>query len=156
MSKVIVTGGSGLVGNGIKDSLSEEDLETYNWNFLSSKDCDLRNRDETMEYFRKERPNFVIHCAANVGGLFKNMKNNLKMFQDNLEMNRNVLAACADIKVEKLVSVLTTCIFPDKIESYPFNENDLHKGPPHPSNEGYAYAKRLLEVRKRFLTFNIV
>jgi GDP-L-fucose synthase len=41
---------------------------------------------------------------------------------------------------------MSTCIFPDKCD-YPLNEKDLHKGPPHPSNFGYAYAKRMLEVQ---------
>lgn len=28
-------------------------------------------------------------------------------------------------------------------------ESDIHRGPPHPSNEGYAYAKRMLEMHSR-------
>jgi GDP-L-fucose synthase len=64
-----------------------------------------------------------------------------------MSINTNVLAACYQCKVQKLVSTLTTCIFPDKVESYPIEDFMLHQGPPHPSNEGYAYAKRMLEVR---------
>ena len=41
---------------------------------------------------------------------------------------------------------MSTCVFPDKCE-YPLNEKSLHNGPPHPSNFGYAYAKRMLEVQ---------
>lgn len=77
------------------------------------------------------------------------MKNNLHMYQDNMTINRNVLEACHEVKVKKLVSVLSTCIFPDKIESYPFDESVVHLGPPHTSNEGYAYAKRMLDVESR-------
>ena len=47
--------------------------------------------------------------------------------------------------VKKLVSCLSTCIFPDKVK-YPITEEDLHSGPPHNSNNGYAYAKRLLDI----------
>jgi GDP-L-fucose synthase len=51
-------------------------------------------------------------------------------------------------KVQKLVSCLSTCIFPDNV-SYPINEGMLHDGPPHHSNFGYAYAKRMLDISSR-------
>lgn len=47
---------------------------------------------------------------------------------------------------EKVVSCLSTCIFPDKI-NYPIDETMVHNGPPHPSNYGYAYAKRLIDIQ---------
>jgi GDP-L-fucose synthase len=55
---------------------------------------------------------------------------------------------CRITKVQKLVSFLSTCIFPDKT-SYPIDETMLHDGPPHPSNEGYALAKRLIDTMNR-------
>ncbi len=61
-------------------------------------------------------------------------------------MNTNVLEACRLVKVEKLVSFLSTCIFPDKVE-YPLTEDKIHFGAPHSSNYGYAYAKRMLDVQ---------
>lgn len=58
------------------------------------------------------------------------------------------MECCRIYKVKKLVSMLSTCIFPDKT-SYPIDETMLHDGPPHPSNEGYAYAKRLIDTMNR-------
>ena len=58
------------------------------------------------------------------------------------------MECCRIYKVQKLVSFLSTCIFPDKTE-YPMDETMLHSGPPHPSNEGYAYAKRLIDTMNR-------
>ena len=55
---------------------------------------------------------------------------------------------CRITNVKKLVSMLSTCIFPDKT-TYPIDETMLHDGPPHPSNEGYAYAKRLIDTMNR-------
>jgi GDP-L-fucose synthase len=55
---------------------------------------------------------------------------------------------CRITKVKKLVSFLSTCIFPDKT-TYPIDETMLHNGPPHPSNEGYALAKRLIDTMNR-------
>ena len=109
----------------------------------------LRNKAATEAFFLENKPAFVIHTAAIVGGLFKNMNDNLGMYQGNMDINRNVLEACHKSGVKKLVSVLSTCIFPDAIESYPFDEKVIHMGPPHFSNEGYAYAKRMLDVETR-------
>lgn len=47
--------------------------------------------------------------------------------------------------VQKVISCLSTCIFPDKT-SYPIDETMVHNGPPHSSNYGYSYAKRLIDV----------
>jgi GDP-L-fucose synthase len=72
---VLVTGGSGLVGQAIKEFVEEEgnkkDGET--WIFLSSKEADLRDRKATEAIFEKYQPTHVIHLAAKVGGLFANM-----------------------------------------------------------------------------------
>jgi GDP-L-fucose synthase len=72
---VLVTGGSGLVGQAIKEFVQEEknkkDGET--WIFLSSKEADLRDRKATEAIFETYQPTHVIHLAAKVGGLFANM-----------------------------------------------------------------------------------
>lgn len=60
------------------------------------------------------------------------------------------MSLTAWIQVEKCVSCLSTCIFPDKT-SYPIDETMIHNGPPHPSNEGYAYAKRMIDVQNRLI-----
>lgn len=140
---IVVTGGSGLVGHGIQ--AIAENYTDYEFIFLSSKDINLMKEKETIEYFKTVKPTYVIHLAANVGGLFKNMKYKVEMFEDNMKINMNVLKACHLAKVKKVVSCLSTCIFPDKT-TYPIDENMLHNGPPHSSNDAYAYAKRMVEV----------
>jgi GDP-L-fucose synthase len=116
--------------------------------FVGSKDCDLLNLDEVKQLFEQENPDFVIHLAACVGGLFKNINYKVDMYEKNTLINCNILKCCHDYKVKKVVSCLSTCIFPDKT-TYPINEEMLHEGPPHPSNYAYAYAKRMLEVQSR-------
>lgn len=49
------------------------------------------------------------------------------------------------LQVKKVVSCLSTCIFPDKT-SYPIDETMVHDGPPHESNFGYAHGKRMIDV----------
>ena len=141
--KILVTGGNGLVGSAIK-SISEK--YDYEFVFLSSSQCDLTNFEQTINYFEKIKPDFVIHLAANVGGLFKNQTQKVEMFESNLLININVLKASHEIKVKKLIACLSTCIFPDKT-TYPIDETMLHLGPPHSSNDAYAYAKRMLDVQ---------
>ena len=65
--KLLITGGTGLVGNGLKNIIDKQ----YKTTFLSSKDCDLTDYNSTFELFKKIKPDYVIHLAANVGGLFK-------------------------------------------------------------------------------------
>ena len=143
--KILITGGSGLVGKGL-ESISCN--YNYQFVFFSSKYGDLTDFQETYQLFEKEKPEYVIHLAACVGGLFKNMKEPVEMLEKNLMINYNVLKCCHEFKVKKVVSCLSTCIFPDET-TYPINEKMLHNGPPHTSNEGYAYAKRMLEIHSK-------
>ena len=88
---VLVTGGSGLVGQGLQKIKSN-----YNYDFIfaTSKMCNPINYNETRGFFKKIRPNYVIHLAANVGGLYKNMNQKLTMLEDNMQMNYHVLKCC--------------------------------------------------------------
>jgi len=145
---VLITGGSGLVGQAIRIVLEKDGKlqnESKKFIFLSSKEADLCDYEATKAVFEKYRPTHVIHLAAMVGGLFKNMKYKVEFFVRNMSMNENVLRCCHEFKVVKCVSCLSTCIFPDKT-TYPINETMLHNGPPHDSNSGYAYAKRMVDV----------
>lgn len=63
-------------------------------------------------------------------------------------MNDNVLLVSHETNVAKVVSCLSTCIFPDKVQ-YPIDETMVHNGPPHDSNFGYSYAKRMIDVLNR-------
>ena len=151
---VMVTGGSGLVGAAIRQFIEDEHAKDASansnetWIYLSSKDGDLRVRTDTEKIFEKYQPTHVIHLAAKVGGLFANMKYKVEFFRENILINDNIMECCRIFKVQKLVSFLSTCIFPDKT-TYPIDETMLHNGPPHSSNEGYAYAKRLIDTMNR-------
>ncbi|KAG5278177.1 hypothetical protein AALO_G00096050 [Alosa alosa] len=147
---VVVTGGSGMVGRAIERVVKEEGgaQEGEEWIFLSSKDADLTDKEATRALFQRLRPTHVIHLAAMVGGLFRNMRQNLDFWRCNVFINDNVLQAAHEVGVVKVISCLSTCIFPDKT-SYPINETMIHNGPPHDSNFGYSYAKRIIDVQNR-------
>ena len=91
-----------------------------------------------------------INAAARVGGVKGNTDFVGDFYRDNINIANNVLEGARQAKVKKLVSVLSTCIYPDApYVDYPITEDQLHNGPPHPSNYGYAYAKRMLDVGSR-------
>lgn len=145
---ILVTGGTGLVGRAIQTIVQREKKEEEEWIFVGSKDADLSDRDQTKALFNKYRPTHIIHLAAMVGGLFQNMSHNLDFLRKNMHINDNVLQTSFETGVRKVVSCLSTCIFPDKT-TYPIDETMIHLGPPHPSNFGYSYAKRLIDISNR-------
>lgn len=145
---VLVTGGTGLFGKAIEHVVKNDPRPQESWIFLSSKDGDVRDREATRKIFEKYQPTHVIHLAALVGGLFRNMKQKVEFYRENTLINDNVMECCREFKVKKLVSCLSTCIFPDKT-TYPIDETMVHNGPPHDSNAGYAYAKRMIDVMNK-------
>jgi GDP-L-fucose synthase len=76
------------------------------------------------------------------------MKFPVEFYNDNLAMNNNIIQCSHKFGVQKLVSCLSTCIFPDKT-SYPIDETMVHNGPPHSSNAAYAHAKRMIDVANK-------
>lgn len=138
----LVTGSAGLLGTALKK------VSVGDYYFADRTDADLTSHEETLALFKRIEPKRVIHLAAKVGGVEANKKFPGTFFQENMLVNLNVLGIAKDYKVEKLVSFISTCVFPDAA-SYPLSSMDLHKGAPHPSNMGYAYAKRMLDVQSR-------
>lgn len=143
---ILVTGGTGLYGRAIQEVIKEDSqAQSENWVFLSSKDGDLIDRGAVEKIFETHKPTHCIHLAAKVGGLFHNMRKKVDFYRDNTIINDNVMECCRIYGVQKLVSCLSTCIFPDKTP-YPIDETMVHNGPPHTSNMGYSVAKRMIDV----------
>jgi len=116
--------------------------------FVSSKDADLRVSDQANTLIGEVQPTHVIHLAARVGGVKANMDNLGSFYYDNIMINTNVLESCRIHRVQKVLSLLSTCVYPDGAP-YPLQEESMHIGAPHTSNYGYAYAKRMVDVQSR-------
>lgn len=136
--KIVVTGGTGLVGQYLQKQIDGI--------YLSSKDYDLTSELDTVKMFSKYQPDTVIHLAARVGGIMDNISNPFDYFEDNVAMNTNLVKYARLFKVKKFVGALSSCIYPDVSDHYPLLESDLHKDLPNENNFGYGYAKRLLGV----------
>ena len=144
-NRVLVTGGTGLIGTAINAVSKDTAYSSYEFKFIGSKEADLTSYEEIKRVFEQFKPTHLIHLGAKVGGLFSNMSNNLDFFRLNNQINDNVLRLAFEFKIRKSIACLSTCIFPDKT-SYPITEQMVHNGPPHNSNFGYSYAKRMIDV----------
>lgn len=139
---ILITGSDGLVGFALRQ------LDINDAFFATRSDGDLTDRDQAMNLFSRVRPKYVIHLAAQVAGIGGNMMASAEYFRNNILININTLEAAKNFGVEKLISFMSTCVFPSD-GPYPLQPQNIHYGPPHPSNFGYAYAKRMLEVQTR-------
>jgi|TARA_R110000796_G_scaffold125616_2_gene240146 GDP-L-fucose synthase len=134
---ILVTGGSGLVGQHLKDILPTA-------NYISSKHCNLLKQDEIDSMFMRYNPDVVIHLAAKVGGILDNINHPVEYLEENTLMNTNLLKACHVYDVDKVISMGSTCMYPDVVESYPLEEKDIFNGSPPIDNFAYAISKRLM------------
>jgi len=116
------------------------------WIYLSSDDADLADREQTIDCFRNHMPDAVIHLAGRVGGIQDNVSYPADFFIQNARINMNVVDACVDLGIPRLLASLSTCAFPDQVNKYPFSEENIHDGPPAGSNLSYGYSKRLMYV----------
>jgi len=155
---VVVTGSSGMVGSALKKIVYTKQTDDikfnrdYKWVWLTRRDVDLESFTKVYAHFENyntERT-IVINLAANVGGLFKNMDNNLSMFESNIRINLNLLESCRKLKIPKVINILSTCIFPDDVE-YPLTEDQINNGVPHHSNPGYSYSKRTGQIYTKLI-----
>lgn len=137
--KIIVTGGTGFLGKNLQKQFP-------NWIYLSSKDCDLKDAKQVFSLFMDERPDAVLHLAGRVGGIKDNAENQARFFYENTLINTNVIHEAHRANIDRILSSLSTCAFPNTLDFYPFSEEALFDGPPAPTNFSYGMTKRMLHV----------
>ena len=136
MNNVLILGANGLVGSSFNYGIK-----------LGRKEVDLLNYDKLLDVIKYYKPDAIVNCAGQVGGVQANMNYKFDFFKNNMLINMNVIEASMKAGVPNLISFLSTCIFPDKLaQKKVLTENDLHYGEPHHSNYPYAYAKRMTQV----------
>lgn len=136
--KIYVAGHRGLVGSAIIRRLK---TEGYNRIVVkTSKELDLRNQKDVFDFFEFEKPDYVFLAAAKVGGIHANRSYPVEFIYDNLTIEMNVIRACYENKVTKLLFLGSSCIYP-KLAQQPMKEEYLLTGELEPTNESYAIAK---------------
>lgn len=138
LSDIIVTGGRGLVGSAVIKALYEKGYSSVC--APTSTEVDFRERDQTDRLFEQVCPEWVIHCAAKVGGIIGNSKAPADFIRDNLLINTNVIDAARRYGTQKLLFLGSACAYP-KFAPNPIKELSLMTGELEPSNRAYAVAK---------------
>ena len=121
-SKIYIAGHRGLVGSALVRNLESKGFT--NIIKRTSKELDLRNQQAVQEFFKQERPEYVILAAAKVGGIHANNTYPAEFIYDNLMIQNNVIKAAHDFKVKKLLFLGSTCIYP-KLAPQPIKEEYL-------------------------------
>lgn len=137
-AKVFVAGYRGMVGSAICRKLESEGYT--NLLLRSSKELDLRDQTAVANFFSEEQPQFVVLAAAKVGGIMANNTYRAEFIYDNLMIQNNIIHQSYLNKVEKLLFLGSSCIYP-KMAPQPLKEEYLLSGKLEPTNEPYAIAK---------------
>jgi GDP-L-fucose synthase len=137
-AKIYIAGHSGMVGSSLERKLRKEGY--YNIIKRSSTELDLRNQQAVNDFFKKEKPEYVILAAAKVGGIYANNTYRAEFIYDNLMIEANIIHAAYLNKVIKLLFLGSSCIYP-KMAPQPLKEEYLLSGYLEPTNQPYAIAK---------------
>ena len=135
--RILLTGGSGLVGRNLLESLTKNAIETY---APSSSSMNLCDYNQTLSTILDYKPDLVIHAAGMVGGIQANIQNPVNFLIKNLDMGRNLLMACVDAGVTQVLNLGSSCMYP-RNHNDPLTEDMILSGELEPTNEGYALAK---------------
>lgn len=137
-SKIYIAGHTGLVGSAIRRNLQNNGFD--NLIYQSSKELDLTDYNQTLEYFQKEKPEYVFLSAAKVGGILANRDYPADFIYQNLRIQLNVIESSRQVGVKKLLFLGSSCIYP-KLAPQPIKEEYLLDGKLEETNEPYAIAK---------------
>jgi len=141
-SRVLVTGGTGLVGRALAGILADRGFR--NVVALGSRDCDLRDVQAVERMMRDISPEYVFHLAARVHGLGGNAKYKSDILYDNVLINSHVVEHARRAGVKKIVAMGSGCVYPELKGHEELFEHQIWTGPPHPSEDSYAHSKRLM------------
>ncbi len=137
MGAVVVTGANGMLGKTVCDKFKSQGFEVIE---VIRQKVDLMDANKTFDYLSKYDIDLIIHCAAVVGGIQANINGGTKFFTDNVRIDSSVLFAGKALRVENLIYIGSSCMYPANID-HPLKENEILTGPVEPTNENYALAK---------------
>ena len=136
--KVYIAGSTGMVGRSlVKRFTRESSFEVLTTN---SKDLDLRNKSDVIDFFVKHKPEVVIDSAAKVGGIYANSSQPVDFLIDNLTIQNNLMMAAHKIDSAKFIFLSSSCVYP-KLAKQPIKESYLLTGELEKTNQAYAIAK---------------
>ncbi len=135
--KIWIAGHNGMVGKALFKKLADEKLNIIT---VDKNTLDLTNQSKTYNWIKENAPQVIFLAAAKVGGIKANNLNQAEFLYQNLMIQNNIIKAAAKYKVEKLIFLGSSCIYPKEAEQ-PIKEEALLSKPLEETNEGYAIAK---------------
>lgn len=139
--KIGVTGARGFIGKYVCNTLKNRGAEVFEFENVNLLE------DKTFYYIYSNSIQYVIHLAGFNGGIEFNRLYPADIFAWNTIMAINVINACQLAKVQKVLSLITSCSYPDGLDI--MNEINLHQGPPNEVVSCHGYAKRNVEIVSR-------
>ena len=133
-----VAGHRGMVGSAVCRALEKAGFGDVVGETSAS--LDLRDREATFDWFRRTQPRYVVLAAAKVGGIVANNTEPVQFLTENLRIQVNVMDAALESRVERLLFLGSSCIYP-KFAPQPIPEDALLTGHLEPTNDAYAIAK---------------
>lgn len=140
--RILVTGGSGFLGQNVVKKLKEQGVKKI----IVPRSSDYDLRDITVCRKLVIDVDIIIHLAAKVGGIGFNREKPGELFYDNIIMGIQLMEEARKAKVEKFVAVGTICAYP-KFTPVPFKEENLWNGYPEETNAPYGLAKKMMLVQ---------
>lgn len=137
-SKIFVAGHRGLVGSSIVRILKERGY--VNIVTRTRQELDLLNQKDVIDFFEKERPEYVFDAAAKVGGIYANDNYSADFIYENIQIQTNLIHNSWKYGVKKFLFLGSVCIYP-KYAEFPIKEESLLTGYLEPTNDAYAVAK---------------
>jgi GDP-L-fucose synthase len=137
-ARVYVAGHRGLVGSAIWRRLEAEGFEDMVGR--TSSELDLRDRDAVFDFFERTEPRYVVLAAAKVGGILANSTYPVDFLSENVRIQVNVMDAALAHRVERLLFLGSSCIYP-RLAPQPIREDSLLTGKLEETNDAYAIAK---------------
>ncbi len=142
--KILLAGGTGMVGSSIKRALNKYDYGRAQNNGIiyapSRIELDLLDENAVKNWFRKNKPTVVILAAAKVGGIYANSTYPADFLLKNLIIQTNVIESAWKAGVRRLLFLGSSCIYP-KFSTQPIKEDSLLTSAFEKTNECYAIAK---------------
>lgn len=135
---ILVTGATGFLGKRVCRKLDAMGLAHHRTS--RSLGLDLRDRAATFALFEQLRPDYVLNCAAFVGGIQFGYKHAAELFTQNLPMTINLLEAVREFGVKRLVNPISNCAYPGAASV--FREDEFWDGPLHESVLVYGFVRK--------------
>ena len=137
-SKIFLAGHNGFVGKNLL-----KDLRNKNYsNILTAErnKLNLLEQYAVSSFLKQHKPDYVIICAAKVGGILPNSQKPAEFFYENLQIQANLIHGAYLAGITNLIFLASSCIFPRNCQQ-PIKEEYLYSGQFEPTNYGYAVAK---------------